>query len=331
MRSELPIRTLGTSGLQVSTLGFGCMGLNYHRSSTLEWDQAIAVVRTAVDLGVTLFDTAQTYGPFTNEQLVGEALRPVRDRVVIATKFGEVDADGRPLLSSQPELIRETTEGSLSRLGVETIDLLYQHRVDPAVPIEEVAGTVGDLISEGKVRYFGLSEAGADTIRRAHAVHPVAAVQSEYSLWWRRPEEAVLPTCEELGIGFVAYSPLGRGFLTGTINEHTSFDSGDNRLALPRFTVEARRANQALVDLLRQEAERRRATPAQLALAWLLAQRPWLVPIPGTTRVKRLEENLGAVSIELSSDDLAELERSASAVQIVGDRYPPDAERATNR
>ncbi|HET9061569.1 MAG TPA: aldo/keto reductase [Acidimicrobiales bacterium] len=324
-------RTLGTSGLEVSALGLGCMGMSYHRSTTMAHDAAISLVRQAVELGVTFLDTAQVYGPFTNEELLGEAIAPVREQVVIATKFGEVDADGQPLLSSRPELIKQTTEGSLARLRVEAIDLLYQHRVDPNVPIEEVAGAVKDLISEGKVKHFGLSEAGAETIRRAHAVQPVAAVQSEYSLWWRRQEEQVLPVCEQLGIGFVAYSPLGRGFLTGAIDEHTTFDSGDNRNSLPRFTVEARKANQALVDLLRAIGQRKGATPAQLALAWLLAQRPWVVPIPGTTKLGRLEENIGAVFVELTSDDLAELGQAASEVQIVGDRYPPGSEQMTNR
>src|ERR1700691_5390383 len=294
-------RTLGESGLEVSALGLGCMGLNYHRSATLDRSEAIALIRDAVDLGVTLFDTAQVYGPFTNEQLVGDALAPVRDQVVVATKFGEVDAAGQPALSSRPELIRATTDASLGRLGVETIDLLYQHRVDPDVPIEEVAGTVGELIAQGKVKHFGLSEAGAQTIRRAHAVHPVTAVQSEYSLWWRLPENEVLPALEELGIGFVPYSPLGRGFLTGAIDEHTTFDSGDNRNQLPRFTVEARRANQALVERLRTIGERKGATPAQLALAWLLDRAPWIVPIPGTTKARRLQENLRAAAIELTS------------------------------
>ena len=280
----MEMRTLGTSGLEVSALGLGCMGLSYHRSSTLTRDEAIALIRDAVDLGVTFFDTAQVYGPFTNEQLVGDALAPVRDQVVVATKFGEVDTDGRPALSSRPELIRQSTDASLTRLRVDTIDLLYQHRVDPDTPIEEVAGTVGELIAEGKVRHFGLSEAGASTIRRAHAVQAVTAVQSEYSLWWRQPESEVLPACAELGIGFVPYSPLGRGFLTGAIDEHTTFDSGDNRNQLPRFTVEARRANQALVERLRTIGERTGASPAQLALAWLLAQARWIVPIPGTTK-----------------------------------------------
>jgi len=324
-------RTLGTDGLEVSALGLGCMGLSYHRSSTLTRDEAIALIRDAVGFGVTFFDTAQVYGPFTNEQLVGDALAPVRDQVVVATKFGEVDADGRPALSSRPELIRQTTDASLARLGVDTIDLLYQHRVDPDTPIEEVAGTVGELIAEGKVRHFGLSEAGAPTIRRAHAVQAVTAVQSEYSLWWRQPESEVLPACAELGIGFVPYSPLGRGFLTGGIDEHTTFDGGDNRNQLPRFTVEARRANQALVERLRTIGQRQGATPAQLALAWLLARAPWIVPIPGTTKVRRLEENLRAAAVELTSDDLAEIDSVASEVPIVGDRYPTELEQKTNR
>lgn len=322
---------LGTSGLEVSAIGLGCMGMSYHRSTTMDREAAIALVRKAVDLGVTFFDTAQTYGPFTNEELMGEAIAPVRDKVVIATKFGEVDASGAPLHSSRPELVKQTTEGSLTRLGVETIDLLYQHRVDPDVPIEEVAGAVKDLIEQGKVRYFGLSEASAQTVRRAHAVQPVAAVQSEYSLWWRRPEAEVLPVCEELGIGFVAYSPLGRGFLTGAIDEHTTFDNGDNRNTLPRFTVEARKANQALVDLLRTVGERKGTTPAQLVLAWLLAQRPWVVPIPGTTKMHRLEENLRAAAVELTSDNLAELDRASSEIEVVGDRYPAEVEQMTNR
>jgi len=331
MEHALEKRTLGTSGLEVSALGLGCMGLSYHRSATLDRSEAIALIRAAVDLGVTLFDTAQVYGPFTNEQLVGDALAPVRDQVVIATKFGEVDAAGRPALSSRPELIKQTTDASLARLGVETIDLLYQHRVDPDVPIEEVAGTVGDLIAQGKVRHFGLSEAGAQTIRHAHAVQPVTAVQSEYSLWWRRPENEVLPVCAELGIGFVPYSPLGRGFLTGAIDEHTTFDSADNRNALPRFTVEARKANQALVERLRNIGAPKGATPAQLALAWLLAQATWIVPIPGTTKVRRLQENLRSASVELTSGDLAGIGRAAAEVSIVGDRYPTELEQKTNR
>jgi aryl-alcohol dehydrogenase-like predicted oxidoreductase len=324
-------RTLGTSGLEVSALGLGCMGLSYHRSATVTRDEAITLIRDAVDLGVTFFDTAQVYGPFTNEQLVGDALAPVRDQVVVATKFGEVDADGRPALSSRPELIRQTTDASLARLGVDAIDLLYQHRVDPDTPIEDVAGTVGELIAEGKVRHFGLSEAGASTIRRAHAVQAVAAVQSEYSLWWRQPESEVLPACAELGIGFVPYSPLGRGFLTGAIDERTTFDSADNRNQLPRFTVEARRANQALVDRLRTIGEHNGATPAQLALAWLLAQAPWIVPIPGTTKARRLQENLRAADVELTAGHLAEIDRVASEVSIMGDRYPAELEQKTNR
>jgi aryl-alcohol dehydrogenase-like predicted oxidoreductase len=331
VNTAVETRTLGTDGLEVSALGLGCMGLSYHRSSTLTRDEAIALIRDAVGFGVTFFDTAQVYGPFTNEQLVGDALAPVRDQVVVATKFGEVDADGRPALSSRPELIRQTTDASLARLGVDTIDLLYQHRVDPDTPIEEVAGTVGELIAEGKVRHFGLSEAGAPTIRRAHAVQAVTAVQSEYSLWWRQPESEVLPACAELGIGFVPYSPLGRGFLTGGIDEHTTFDGGDNRNQLPRFTVEARRANQALVERLRTIGQRQGATPAQLALAWLLARAPWIVPIPGTTKVRRLEENLRAAAVELTSDDLAEIDSVASDVPIVGDRYPTELEQKTNR
>src|SRR6202046_648852 len=318
MEHALEKRTLGASGLEVSAIGLGCMGLSYHRSATLDRNEAIALIREAVDLGVTFFDTAQVYGPFTNEQLVGDALAPVRDDVVVATKFGEVDADGRPALSSRPELIRQTTDASLARLGVDTIDLLYQHRVDPGVPIEEVAGTVSDLIAQGKIRHFGLSEAGAETIRRAHAVQAVTAVQSEYSLWWRLPENEVPPVCAELGIGFVPYSPLGRGFLTGAIDEHTTFDSGDNRNELPRFTTEARRANQALVDRLRAIGAPKGATPAQLALAWLLAQAMWIVPIPGTTKVPRLQENLRAAAAELTSGDLAEIDRAASEVSIVG-------------
>jgi len=322
---------LGTSGLEVSALGLGCMGMSYHRSTTMDRGAAIALIRKAVDLGVTFFDTAQVYGPFTNEQLVGDALAPVRDQVVVATKFGEVDASGQPVRSSRPELVKQTTDGSLARLGVEMIDLLYQHRVDPDVPIEEVAGAVQGLIEQGKVKYFGLSEAGAQTVRRAHAVQPVTAVQSEYSLWWRRPEQEVLPVCDELGIGFVAYSPLGRGFLTGAIDQHTTFDSADNRNTLPRFTVEARQANQAIVDRLRTEGERPGATPAQLVLAWLLAQRPWIVPIPGTTKLARLQENLRAAAVQLTSHDLVELDRAASEISIVGDRYPAEVEQMTNR
>ena len=322
-------RGLGTSGLEVSALGLGCMGMSYHRSVLLSGDEASSLLRTAVDLGVTFFDTAQVYGPFTNEVLVGQGLAPVRDGVIIATKFGLCDADGNPTVSSRPELIKETTEGSLRRLGVDSIDLLYQHRVDPDVPIEEVAGAVKDLIDEGKVKYFGLSEPSADTIRRAHAVQPVAAIESEYSLWWRRPEDDVLPVCEELGIGFVPYSPLGRGFLTGAIDESTTFADSDNRNTLPRFTSQARRANQAIVDLLRDLGAQKGATPAQVALAWLLARRPWIVPIPGTTKRHRLEENLAAANVDLTSTDIAHIDRAASAITIEGDRYPEHIAKRT--
>jgi aryl-alcohol dehydrogenase-like predicted oxidoreductase len=301
--------------------------------------EAISLIRTAVERGVTFFDTAEVYGPFTNEDLVGEALAPFRGRVVIATKFG-FDLDpkldprgmkGSPGLNSRPEHIKQVAEGSLKRLQVDAIDLFYQHRVDPDVPIEDVAGAVKELIREGKVKHFGLSEAGARTIRRAHAVQPVAAVQSEYSLWWRRPEAEVLPTLEELGIGFVPYSPLGKGFLTGKIDENTKLDSSDFRSTIPRFTAEARKANQALVDLLGQVAERKRATPAQIALAWLLAQKPWIVPIPGTTKRHRLEENLGAAGVELTADDLREIEAAASRITVQGARYPEHLEQMTNR
>jgi aryl-alcohol dehydrogenase-like predicted oxidoreductase len=322
-------RQLGTSGLEVSALGLGCMGMSYHRSVLLSPDEASSLLRAAVDLGVTFFDTAQVYGPFTNEVLVGEGLAPVRDGVIIATKFGLCDADGNPTVSSRPELIKETTEGSLRRLGVDSIDLLYQHRVDPDVPIEEVAGAVKELIDEGKVKYFGLSEPSADTIRRAHAVEPVAAIESEYSLWWRRPEDDVLPVCDELGIGFVPYSPLGRGFLTGAIDESTTFDHSDNRNTLPRFTSQARRANQAIVDLLRDLGVQKGATPAQVALAWLLARRPWIVPIPGTTKRHRLEENLAAANVDLTSTDIADIDRAAAAITIEGDRYPEDVAKRT--
>jgi len=310
-------RILGNSNLEVSALGLGCMGMSYHRGPAPDKQESIALIRAAVERGVTFFDTAQAYGPFTNEELVGEALAPVRDQVVIGTKFGH-------------DFSKQMVEGSLTRLRVEAIDLLYQHRVDPNVPIEEVAGAVKDLIQEGKVKHFGLSEAAAQTIRRAHAVQPVTAVQSEYSLWWRRPEEEVLPTLEELRIGFVPYSPLGRGFLTGKIDENTTFATDDNRNTLPRFTPEARKANQALVDLLSSFARRKNATPAQIALAWLLAQKPWIVPIPGTRRLERLEENIGAVAIELTPDDLRDIESAASQITVLGSRYPEDLERQTN-
>jgi aryl-alcohol dehydrogenase-like predicted oxidoreductase len=327
-------RTLGTSGLEVSAVGLGCMGMSQsYGPPPGDRQEMIAVLRAAVDRGVTFFDTAEVYGPFVNEELVGDALAPVRDQVAIATKFGfQFDADGRQVgLSSQPDHIKQAAEGSLRRLQADVIDLYYQHRVDPAVPIEDVAGAVRDLIDQGKVKHFGLSEAAAQTIRGAHAVQPVTAIQSEYSLWWRRPEAEVLLTVEELGIGFVPYSPLGKGFLTGTINQDTAFDSGDIRTTIPRFTPEARSANQALVELLGRIAARKHATPAQIALAWLLAQKPWIVPIPGTRRLERLEENIGAVEVELTADDLSEIEDAASKIEVQGARYPEHLERLTGR
>jgi len=325
-------RTLG-SHLEVSALGLGCMGLSYGYGPATDRPQAIALIRAAVERGVTFFDTAQVYGPFSNEELVGEALAPLRERVVIATKFGfEFDASGKEVgLNSRPDHIRRMTDGSLQRLGLETIDLYYQHRVDPDVPIEDVAGTVKELVQEGKVRHFGLSEAGAQTIRRAHAVHPVTAVQSEYSLWWREPETEVLPTLEELGIGFVPFSPLGRGFLTGKIDETTTFDSTDFRNIVPRFTPENRKANQAVVDLVAGIAAGKRATPAQIALAWLLARKPWIVPIPGTTKVHRLEENLGGADVRLTAEDLREIDAAASQVTVHGARYPDYLQRRVGR
>jgi aryl-alcohol dehydrogenase-like predicted oxidoreductase len=325
-------RRLGTSDLYVSALGFGCMGLSAGYGPPVDRAAGIALIRAAVERGVTFFDTAEAYGPFVNEELVGEALAPVRDQVVIATKFGfAFESGGQRGLNSRPAHIREVAESSLRRLGIDAIDLFYQHRVDPDVPIEDVAGAVKDLIQEGKVRHFGLSEAGAQTIRRAHAVHPVAAVQSEYSLWWRARETDVLPTLEEFGIGLVPFSPLGRGFLTGTIDENTTFDSADFRHNVPRFTPEARKANQALVDLLRTTAERKKATPAQIALAWLLAQKPWIVPIPGTTKLHRLEENIGAAAVQLTQDDLHEIDRAASRITVHGARYLEHLERMTGR
>jgi aryl-alcohol dehydrogenase-like predicted oxidoreductase len=326
-------RTLGNSNLEVSALGFGAMGMSQSYGPAPDRPELIALLRAAVERGVTFFDTAQVYGPFTNEELVGEALAPVRDQVVIATKFGfDFGPNGEQRgLNSRPEYIKQMTEGSLQRLRVETIDLYYQHRVDPDVPIEDVAGAVKDLIQAGKVRHFGLSEAAAPTIRRAHAVLPVTAVQSEYSLWWRRPEEEVLPVLEELGIGFVPYSPLGKGFLTGKIDEHAVFASNDIRNTIPRFTPEARQANQALVDLLGSIAQRKHATPAQIALAWLLGQQPWIVPIPGTRRLERLEENIGAGDVELPPDDLREIESAAAQITVQGARYPDSLERLTNR
>ncbi|HZT60261.1 MAG TPA: aldo/keto reductase [Pyrinomonadaceae bacterium] len=324
-------RTLGNNGLEVSAMGLGCMGLSFGYGPATDRQQAIRLIRAAVERGVTFFDTAEVYGPFTNEEVVGEALAPFREQVVIATKFGFDLATQPQGLNSRPEHIRQAVEGSLKRLRVETIDLLYQHRVDPDVPIEDVAGAVKELIQQGKVKHFGLSEAGAQTVRRAHAVQPVTALQNEYSLWWRRPEAEIIPACEELGIGLVPYSPLGKGFLTGKVDENTTFDSTDIRSVIPRFTPEARRANQALVELLGQIAARKNATPAQVALAWLLAQRPWIVPIPGTTKLHRLEENIGAVEVELTPGDLAEIEDAASKIKLQGDRYPEHLERLTNR
>jgi aryl-alcohol dehydrogenase-like predicted oxidoreductase len=326
-------RKLADSGLEVSALGLGCMAMSFGYGPAGDRQEMVSLLRSAVERGVTFFDTAEVYGPFTNEELVGEALAPFRGQVVIATKFGfKLDPNGGPKwvgLDSLPEHIKEVAEGSLKRLKVDAIDLFYQHRVDPNVPIEEVAGAVKELIREGKVKHFGLSEAGAKTIRRAHSVQRVTAVQSEYSLWTRGPEAEVLPTLEELGIGFVPYSPLGKGFLTGKINEGTAFNSSDFRLTLPRFTPEARKANQALVDLLGRIAERKQATPAQIALAWLLAQKPWIVPIPGTRKLERLDENNGAVAVELTPDDLREIESAASKIEIHGARYPEHVERMT--
>jgi aryl-alcohol dehydrogenase-like predicted oxidoreductase len=316
-------RKLGSSGLEVSALGLGCMGLSFGYGPAADKQEAISLIRAAVERGVTFFDTAEVYGPFTNEELVGEALAPLRDQVVIATKFGFAGGNAQGGLDSRPEHIKEVAEASLKRLRTDRIDLFYQHRVDPNVPIEDVAGAVKGLIQEGKVKHFGLSEPGVQTIRRAHAVQPVAAIQSEYSLWWREPEKEVLPTLEELKIGFVPFSPLGKGFLTGAISESTTFDSTDFRNIVPRFTPEARKANQALVDLLGRIAARKQATPAQVALAWLLAQKPWIVPIPGTTKLHRLEENLGAATIELTPDDLGNIDGALARIAVQGDRYPP--------
>lgn len=325
-------RALGRSGLEVSALGFGCMGISSGYGPAIARDEGIAIIRAAVDAGVTFFDTAEVYGPFTNEELVGEALAPVRDRVSIATKFGFRIENGRNLgVDSRPAHIREVADASLKRLKTDRIDLFYQHRVDPEVPIEDVAGTVGDLIREGKVKHFGLSEAGVQTIRRAHAVQPVAALQNEYSLWWREPEREVLPVLEELGIGLVPFSPLGRGYLTGTIDDRTAFDASDFRNNLPRFTPENRKANLEFVDWLKRFAEARRATPAQVALAWLLAEQPWIVPIPGTTKRHRLEENLGAEAIELTAADIGEIDRAASRIEVHGARYPDDLQAMVGR
>jgi aryl-alcohol dehydrogenase-like predicted oxidoreductase len=332
-------RTLGKSGLEVSALGLGCMGMSFSYGPPKDKPEMIALIRAAVERGVTFFDTAEVYGPFINEELVGEALEPFRGQVVIATKFGFDLSPGKdprgmkgpPGLNSRPERIKQVAEASLKRLRIDAVDLFYQHRVDTEVPIEDVAGAVKDLIREGKVKHFGLSEAGVKTIRRAHAVQPVTALQSEYSLWWRRPEAEVIPTLEELGIGLVPYSPLGKGFLTGKIDENARFDSTDFRSTLPRFTPDALKANQALVDLLSSIAQRKKATPAQIALAWLLAQKPWIVPIPGTTKLSRLEENIGAVSVELTPDDLRDIESAASNIPIQGARYPEHVEKMTGR
>ena len=328
----MEMRKLGSSGLEVAAIGLGCMGMNHHRGPAPDRKEMIGLARAAVERGVTFFDTAEVYGPFTNEELVGEALEPVRKDVVIATKFGyDLGPGGLGGLNSRPERIRQAAEDSLRRLRVDTIDLYYQHRVDPDVPIEDVAGAVKDLIAAGKVRHFGLSEPGPETLRRAHAVQPVAAVQSEYSLWWRLPEADVLPICEELGIGFVPYSPLGRGFLTGKIDETTPFGSNDNRTSLPRFTAEARRANRPVVDLLARIGDRKRATPAQIALAWLLARKPWIVPIPGTTKLDRLEENIAAASIELTPEDLRSIDGAVAQITVAGDRYPQEEAERTRR
>ena len=324
-------RKLGKSNLEVSALGLGCMGLSYGYGPAVDREAGISLFRAAVERGVTFFDTAEVYGPFKNEELVGEALAPFKGQVVIATKFGfKLSPSGEQIgVDSRPEHIKEVATASLKRLRIDTIDLFYQHRVDTNVPIEDVAGAVKELIQEGKVKHFGLSEAGVQTIRRAHAVQPVTALQNEYSLWTRKPEEEALATCEELGIGFVPFSPLGRGFLTGKIDENTTFDKSDFRNIVPRFTPEARKANQALIDLLAKIAERKNATPAQIALAWLLAQKPWIVPIPGTTKLHRLEENIGAVNIELTSDDLSDIESAASKITVHGARYPEEMERRT--
>ena len=332
-------RKLGNSNLEVSAIGLGCMGMSWSYGPPKDKQEMTSLLGAAVDRGITFFDTAEVYGPFLNEELVGEALAPFRRQVVIATKFGfdlspgfdPRGMKGSPGLNSRPEHIKQAVEGSLKRLKVEVIDLLYQHRVDPNVPIEDVAGAVKDLIQEGKVKHFGLSEAGVQTIRRAHAVQPVTALQSEYSLWWREPEQEILPALEELGIGLVPFSPLGKGFLTGKINENTKFESTDFRNVVPRFTPEARRANQALVDLLSKVAERKKATPAQIALAWLLAQKPWVVPIPGTTKLHRLEENIGAAAIELTPDDLRQIDYAAAKIPVQGERYPEKLQKLINR
>jgi aryl-alcohol dehydrogenase-like predicted oxidoreductase len=324
-------RKLGKSNLEVSAIGLGCMGLSFGYGPATERQQAITLIRTAFDRGVTFFDTAEAYGPFLNEEVVGEAVEPFRKKVVIATKFGFQDGDSKKGLDSRPERIREVADAALKRLRTDVIDLFYQHRVDPKVPIEDVAGTVKDLIQQGKVKHFGMSEAGVESIRRAHAVQPVAALQSEYSLWWREPEHEILPTLEELGIGFVPFSPLGKGFLTGAINESTKFDSTDFRNIVPRFNEENRKANQALVNVLGEIAAQKKATSAQIAIAWLLAQKPWIVPIPGTTKLHRLEENLGAANIELSDGDRRDIAAAVSKIAVQGDRYPANLQQRVNR
>jgi aryl-alcohol dehydrogenase-like predicted oxidoreductase len=331
MKVVMNKRTLGRSNLEVSEIGLGCMGLSYGYGPATDTHEAIGLIRAAVERGVTLFDTAEAYGPFVNEELLGEALVPCRDQVVVATKFGFKEGDPGKGLDSRPERIREVADAALKRLKTNHLDLYYQHRVDPEVPIEEVAGTVGDLIREGKVRHFGLSEAGVQTIRRAHEVQPVTALQSEYSLWWREPEEEVLPVLEELGIGFVPFSPLGRGFLTGKIDENTAIDSTDFRSLLPRFSSEARKANQALVDQLNGIATAKGVTPAQIALAWLLAQKPWIVPIPGTTKLHRLDENLASAKVDLTPDDLREIEEALARIEVHGGRYPEHLQRTVDR
>ena len=324
-------RKLGKSNLEVSAIGLGCMGLSFGYGPATERQQAITLIRTAFDRGVTFFDTAEAYGPFLNEDVVGEAVEPFRKNVVIATKFGFQDGDSHKGLDSRPERIREVADAALKRLRTDVIDLFYQHRVDPKVPIEDVAGTVKELIAQGKVKHFGMSEAGVESIRRAHAVQPVAALQSEYSLWWREPEREILPTLDELGIGFVPFSPLGKGFLTGAIKENTKFDSTDFRNIVPRFNEENRKANQALVDVLSDIAGQKKATSAQIAIAWLLAQKPWIVPIPGTTKLHRLEENLGAANIELSEKDLRDITAAVSKIEVKGDRYPAHLQQRVNR
>ncbi|HET6769427.1 MAG TPA: aldo/keto reductase [Chitinophagaceae bacterium] len=333
MKTKMPIRKLGSSGLEASALGLGCMGMSFGLGPARDKKEMITLIRKAVEKGITFFDTAEVYGPFTNEELVGEALEPFKGQVVIATKFGwKPNQDGKWIeLNSRPEHIREVAEASLKRLRVDAIDLFYQHRVDLNVPIEDVAGVVNDLIKEGKVKHFGLSEAGVSTIRKAHAVQPVAALQSEYSLWWRQPEEELLPTLEELGIGFVPFSPLGKGFLAGKIDENTKFDSSDFRNIVPRFSPAARKANQSMVDLLANIAEQKNATPAQVALAWLLAQKPWIVPIPGTTKLDRLEENIASLAIDFTADELREIDTASSEIKVEGERYPEHLQKLVGR